>query len=97
MACPSHPPRLDYSNYTWRRVQITKLLYTKPTKPNINLLFKQWHLAVLMLENNKLHSIMKVKHANTISDAVSFISADSIKIQYLKLILLIYYGNSDFC
>jgi hypothetical protein len=26
MARPSHPPRLDYSNYTWRRVQITKLL-----------------------------------------------------------------------
>jgi hypothetical protein len=23
---PSHPPRLHYSNYTWRRVQITKLL-----------------------------------------------------------------------
>jgi hypothetical protein len=23
---PSHPPRLDCSNYTWRRVQITKLL-----------------------------------------------------------------------
>jgi hypothetical protein len=26
MARPSHPPRLDYSNYTWRRVQLTKLL-----------------------------------------------------------------------
>jgi hypothetical protein len=26
MPCPSHPPQLDYSNYTWRRVQITKLL-----------------------------------------------------------------------
>jgi hypothetical protein len=26
MAHPSHPPRLDYSNYTWRRVQIMKLL-----------------------------------------------------------------------
>jgi hypothetical protein len=26
MAGPSHLPRLDYSNYTWRRVQITKLL-----------------------------------------------------------------------
>jgi hypothetical protein len=25
-SCPSHPPRLDYPNYTWRRVQITKLL-----------------------------------------------------------------------
>jgi hypothetical protein len=24
MARPSHPPRLHYSNYTWRRVQITK-------------------------------------------------------------------------
>jgi hypothetical protein len=26
MTRPSHPTRLDYSNYTWRRVQITKLL-----------------------------------------------------------------------
>jgi hypothetical protein len=26
MTRPSHPPRLDYSDYTWRRVQITKLL-----------------------------------------------------------------------
>jgi hypothetical protein len=26
MPRPSHPPRFDYSNYTWRRVQITKLL-----------------------------------------------------------------------
>jgi hypothetical protein len=26
MARPSHLPRLDYSNYTWRRVQIAKLL-----------------------------------------------------------------------
>jgi hypothetical protein len=24
---PSHPPRLDYSNYAWRRVQIMKLWY----------------------------------------------------------------------
>jgi hypothetical protein len=26
MPLPSHPPRLDHSNYTWRRVQIMKLL-----------------------------------------------------------------------
>jgi hypothetical protein len=26
MARSSHPPRLDYSNYTWRRVQTMKLL-----------------------------------------------------------------------
>jgi hypothetical protein len=24
--CPSHPPWLDYSNYTWRRVKVMKLL-----------------------------------------------------------------------
>jgi hypothetical protein len=24
MSCPSHPPLFDYSNYTWRRVQIMK-------------------------------------------------------------------------
>jgi hypothetical protein len=26
MPCPSHPPWLDHSNYTWRRVQAMKLL-----------------------------------------------------------------------
>jgi hypothetical protein len=26
MTCPPHPPWLDHSNYTWRRVQIMKLL-----------------------------------------------------------------------
>jgi hypothetical protein len=26
MPCPSHPPWLDHSNYSWRTVQVTKLL-----------------------------------------------------------------------
>jgi hypothetical protein len=26
MPCPSHPPWLHHSNYTWRRVQVMKLL-----------------------------------------------------------------------
>jgi hypothetical protein len=26
MPCPSHTPWLDHSNYTWRRVQVMKLL-----------------------------------------------------------------------
>jgi hypothetical protein len=25
MPCPFHPPWLDHSNYTWRRVQVMKL------------------------------------------------------------------------
>jgi hypothetical protein len=32
---PSHP-RLDYSNYTWRRVQITKLLVTIKNLKKLN-------------------------------------------------------------
>jgi hypothetical protein len=31
MPCPSHPPSLDHSNYTWRRVQVMKLLITPVT------------------------------------------------------------------
>jgi hypothetical protein len=31
MARPSHPPRLDYSNYTWRIVQIMKPAYNRET------------------------------------------------------------------
>jgi hypothetical protein len=26
MPCPPHPPWLDHSNYTWRNVQVLKLL-----------------------------------------------------------------------
>jgi hypothetical protein len=33
MPRPSHPPRRDYSNYTWRRVQITKLLVMQLSEP----------------------------------------------------------------
>jgi hypothetical protein len=29
MPCLSHPPRLNYSNYTWRTVQIMKLFVTQ--------------------------------------------------------------------
>jgi hypothetical protein len=27
MPCPSHPPWLDHSNYTWRRVQVIGSLH----------------------------------------------------------------------
>jgi hypothetical protein len=36
MPRPSHPPRLDHSNYTWRRVQITKLLVMRFLNPPAN-------------------------------------------------------------
>jgi hypothetical protein len=30
MPCPSHPPCLDHSNYTWRRVRVMKLRIMVP-------------------------------------------------------------------
>jgi hypothetical protein len=36
MPCPSHPPWLDHSNYTWRRVQVMKL----------DILLKEWNLLI---------------------------------------------------
>jgi hypothetical protein len=41
MPCPSHPPWLDHSNYTWRRVQVMKLLITQfsPTSRHFMTLF----------------------------------------------------------
>jgi hypothetical protein len=34
MPSPSHPDRLDYSNYTWRRVQITKVNILQLSPPS---------------------------------------------------------------
>jgi hypothetical protein len=34
MTCSSHPPRFDHSNYTWWRVQITKLLVMQFSPPS---------------------------------------------------------------
>jgi hypothetical protein len=41
ITCPSHPPWLDHSNYTWRRVQVMKVLImqfstiSSPLFPNV--------------------------------------------------------------
>jgi hypothetical protein len=33
--CPSHPPWLDHSNYTWRRVQVMELLVMQFSHPPV--------------------------------------------------------------
>jgi hypothetical protein len=37
MSCPSHPPWLDHSNYTWRRVQVMKLLIMQFLQPPVQM------------------------------------------------------------
>jgi hypothetical protein len=40
MHCPSHPPWLDHSNYSWRRVQVMKLLIMQ---------FNQWLVKKILM------------------------------------------------
>jgi hypothetical protein len=39
MPCPSHPPWLDDSNYTWRRVQFMKLLIMQFSSTSCHFIF----------------------------------------------------------
>jgi hypothetical protein len=36
MPCPSHPPWLDHSNYTWRRVHVLKFHINVTPKRRLN-------------------------------------------------------------
>jgi hypothetical protein len=38
MSCPFHHPQLDHSKYTWRKVQITKLLVMQISPPSRHLI-----------------------------------------------------------
>jgi hypothetical protein len=38
MPCQSHPPLFDHSNYTWRRVQVVKLLIMQYFQPSCHLI-----------------------------------------------------------
>jgi hypothetical protein len=70
MARPSHPPRLDYSNYTWRRVQITKLLVVQfsPVTSSLfgpNILLSTLFSNTLSLCSEGLHNLIKFSNIGT--------------------------------
>jgi hypothetical protein len=52
MPCPSHPPWLDHSNYTWQRVQAMKLLIMQffPTS---------YHFMLLRSKYSPQHPVLK--------------------------------------
>jgi hypothetical protein len=52
MPCPSHPPWHHHSNYTWRQVQVTKLLIMQFTNINYRkliLVSTNWKLFFTLL------------------------------------------------
>jgi hypothetical protein len=56
MTYPSHPPWLDHSNYTWRRLQVMKLLIMQFSRtsrhPTLggSLVITAWHVLRLRIE-----------------------------------------------
>jgi hypothetical protein len=57
MPRPSYPPWLDNSNYTWRTIQVMKLLimhYVSTTKPNRLMLFGE--TVAVYCENHTEHT-----------------------------------------
>jgi hypothetical protein len=52
MPCPSHPPWLDHSNYTWRTIQVMKLLIMQfsPTT---------YHFIPLRLKYSPQHPVLR--------------------------------------
>jgi hypothetical protein len=64
MARPFHPPRLDHSNYTWRRVQITKLLVMQCSPPSRHFipLRSKYSAEQPVLIHNSLCSFVNVRN-----------------------------------
>jgi hypothetical protein len=59
MPHPSHPPRLDYSNYTWQKVQIKKLFIMEFSHPPITSSLFSPNILLSTLFSNTL-SLMKI-------------------------------------
>jgi hypothetical protein len=60
MHCPSHPPRLDHSNYTWGRVLVTNLLVMQFSPPFCNSsLFVTNILLIILYFSILLHCIVQ--------------------------------------
>jgi hypothetical protein len=68
MPCPSHPPWLDHSNYTWRGVQVMKLLIMQfsPTSCDfINLIVQMYSVFEnIPTETGVLHHIWAAEDNN---------------------------------
>jgi hypothetical protein len=60
----THPPRLDYSNYTWRRVQITKLLVMQfsPLSRHLIPLRSKFLLSTLFSNTLSLCSSLNIRY-----------------------------------
>jgi hypothetical protein len=87
MPCPPHPPWLDNTNYTWRRVQVMKLL-TMQFSPTSNLFIHLWckcSLSTLFSNTLSLCSFINVR------DQVShpYRTTGKIIVSYILIFMLL--------
>jgi hypothetical protein len=85
MPCPSHPPWLDHSNYTWRRVQVMKLIMQfSPTSSHFISLWFKYSPQHLFSNTLSLRSSLNIK------DQVShpYIATGKIIALYIQIFCL---------
>jgi hypothetical protein len=86
MPSPFHPPRLDHSNYTWRRVQNTKLLVMQSSPTSVTSLFGlNILLSTLFLNTHKLCPSLNVR------DQVSHPCRTTGKIAVLYILIFTFF------
>jgi hypothetical protein len=60
--CPSHHPRLDSSDYIWRRVQVTKLLVMQFSATSCHFIPPNILLSTLLSNIFSLHCYLNVRY-----------------------------------
>jgi hypothetical protein len=80
MPCPSHPPWLDHSNYTWRRVQPMKLLIMQLLQ---ELFYYKQYFSLQLMNNN-----VRLKEAcfSVASTEVPYVRQLALRLRYYYLI-----------
>jgi hypothetical protein len=89
MLLPSHPPRLDYSNYTWRRVQIMKLLVMQFSPPSRHLIPLGPNILLSILFSNTLSLCSSLN----VRDRVSHSYRTTGKIIVLYVLILKFFDS----
>jgi hypothetical protein len=102
MPCPPHPPWLDHSNYTWRRVQVMKLLIMQfsPTSSHFISLWSKYLLNTLLLWVYWHQCSVYVCHATNkftpSSDIASLLRSPALHTLYNHLLLQCYNDCSQY-
>jgi hypothetical protein len=93
MPCPSHPPSLDHSNYTWRRVQVMKLLIVQFPQTTVTSSLFGPNILLSTLPSNTLSLCSSLK--NWDQDSPPHINTGKIIVFYILILKVLYSRQKD--